>query len=64
MDEKELGNRAFGAKEFSQAIVHFSKCIELDPECAPLPVLKLVRSVPGGDAVNEAFSRARHVLCC
>ena len=35
VDEKELGNRAFGAKEFSQAIVHFTKCIELDPTCGP-----------------------------
>ena len=41
VDEKELGNRAFGAKEFSQAVVHFSRCIELDPECALLSICKL-----------------------
>ena len=39
MDEKELGNRAFGAKEFSQAITHFTRCIELDPTCAPCALI-------------------------
>lgn len=34
VDEKGQGNRAFAAKEYQQAVVHFSKCIELDPECA------------------------------
>lgn len=37
VDEKGLGNRAFGAKEYPQAVTHFSKCIELDPECAFAP---------------------------
>lgn len=30
--EKELGNKAFAAKDFETAIQHFSKCIELDPK--------------------------------
>ena len=33
VDEKGQGNRAFAARDFEQAIMHFSKCIELDPEC-------------------------------
>ena len=32
VDEKGQGNRAFAAKDFLQAIVHFSTCIALDPE--------------------------------
>jgi len=30
--EKELGNKAFAAKEYAQALSHFTRCLELDPE--------------------------------
>jgi hypothetical protein len=30
--EKELGNKAFAAKEYVQALTHFTRCIELDPK--------------------------------
>lgn len=30
--EKELGNKAFAAKDYNTAIKHFDKCIELDPQ--------------------------------
>jgi hypothetical protein len=30
--EKELGNKAFAAKDYDAAIQHFSKCIQLDPK--------------------------------
>jgi tetratricopeptide (TPR) repeat protein len=30
--EKELGNKAFAAKDYDTAIQHFSKCIQLDPK--------------------------------
>lgn len=30
--EKELGNKAFAAKDYEKAIQHFSRCIELDPK--------------------------------
>lgn len=32
--EKELGNAAFGAKDYETALKHFSRCIELDPKNA------------------------------
>lgn len=32
--EKELGNKAFAAKDFETAIQHFTKCIQLDPKDA------------------------------
>lgn len=30
--EKELGNKAFAAKDYATAIQHFTKCIQLDPK--------------------------------
>lgn len=30
--EKELGNKAFAAKDYETAIQHFTKCIALDPK--------------------------------
>lgn len=30
--EKDLGNKAFAAKDYDTAIQHFTKCISLDPK--------------------------------
>ena len=32
VEAKELGNRAFGAKNFEEALQHFNTCIQLDPQ--------------------------------
>eukprot|EP00775_Hariotina_reticulata_P010471 gene10471-10629_t len=59
--EKELGNKAFAGKDYSRALTHFTRCIELDPKNA---IFYSNRSAAAANLsrFDDALSDAKTVL--